>query len=150
MGFNSGFKVLNCVYIFHVYVFCHTKVAFGLVILNKQGWRTRERIPAGQRIFSSLRPSDRPWDTLIILFSGYWAYFQKSGRWVDHSPPRNIDVKNVWSYTSTSHITLHCGNKKNITLTLTKIACRNISLSYSKISSLLYKPHNITIDQHKL
>jgi hypothetical protein len=95
---------------------CQVKVASGFVNLNKLGWRARVRIPARQKIFSSPRPSDHPWDPLIILLNGYWAHFPKPGHGADHPPPTNADVKNMWSHTSSSHLALHCEDKNNFTV----------------------------------
>jgi len=99
-----------------VYIFCNMKVISGFVIVNKHEWRAPSSNPRRVNFFSSPRLSFRPWDPLINLFNGHWAYFPKLGHGADNSPPPNIDVKNVWSYTSNSHIYLHCEDKKNFTL----------------------------------
>jgi len=41
---------------------------------------------------------------------GNWEYFpgvKAAGRGADDSPPRNAEMKNAWSYTSTPKVRLH-------------------------------------------
>jgi hypothetical protein len=45
--------------------------------------------------------------TISLTLLGYWLWGRRPGRETDHSPPSSAEVKNAWSYTSTSPIRLH-------------------------------------------
>jgi len=67
--------------------------------------------------FSSKRP-DRFWSPTVFLFSWYRVSFwgvKRSERGVDHSCPSSAEVKNEWSYTSTSPTCLHGLDREKFT-----------------------------------
>jgi hypothetical protein len=75
-----------------------------------------------QEILSSHNRSDGFWDPPILLLNGYWVYFleiNRPGHEVDGSTPCNAEVKNEWSYTSTSPTCLQGICMDNFTFSFT-------------------------------
>jgi len=138
---------LNCVYIFRVYVFCHVEVASGFVTLHKQGCRTLVRIPAEQ-IFSFLHQ-------LQIVPGTHSSFYSTCTGLISQSRAMELTIHlhlmstfRISGAIPPLSIYPFIVRTKNLLFTPTKFAFRNIiSLNYLKISILLCKPHNITIDQ---
>jgi hypothetical protein len=65
----------------------------------------------GWEVFSPSPCPYRLWGPPSLLFTRYQLTLslevQRTGRESDHSPPSSVEVKNVWSYTSTPPIRLH-------------------------------------------
>jgi hypothetical protein len=61
------------------------------------------RVPVGSRIFSSPRRPDRLWGPPNLLSNGYRGALspgvKRPGRYADHSPPANAEVKKMLIYT---------------------------------------------------
>jgi hypothetical protein len=103
------------------------------------------------RFFFYSRPSDLIWNPLIILFNGHCVYFRS---WIMRL---TIHLHLTSKFNTSGAMPLLpiypfiVRTRTTLLLTPTEVAFRNIiSLSYSKISGLLCKPHNITIDQYEV
>jgi len=73
----------------------------------------------GQEIFIFRKYLDRYWGPLCLLSNGYRGYctgIKRPGRDADHSPSFSAEVKNEWSYTSTSPVCLHGVDRHTFTL----------------------------------
>jgi hypothetical protein len=62
----------------------------------------------GRELFLRHRVQDWLWGPTSLLSNGTLSPGVKwPGREADHSPPSSTEVKNAWSYNSTSRICLH-------------------------------------------
>jgi len=78
----------------------------------------------GQEIFILRKYLDWAWELLNLLLNGYWGSctgIKRLGRDADHSPSFSAEVKNEWSYTSTSPVCLHGVDRNTFTLFTFKI-----------------------------
>ena len=68
--------------------------------------------------FSSPKRPDQLWGPPRLIFNWYRRSFpgvRRQGRDVDYSLPSSAEVKNKWSYKSTSPVCLHRVHKDNVT-----------------------------------
>jgi len=59
------------------------------------GWTTRVQFPPGTMM------------RFFLVATFFTPEVKQPGHEVDHSPPSNAKVKNVWSYTSAPPVSLH-------------------------------------------
>jgi len=107
MGFNSAFKGLN-LNVSHCW---NRNIVVSTASRQGTGW-SGVGIPVEARdFFPSPKHPDRLWTPLTIQFNGTGVRWV--GRDIDHSPSSSAEVKNEWSYTSTSPICLHGMDREN-------------------------------------
>ena len=88
-----------------------------------------KRFPFSKTVHTGLGPIQPP--------SQWLSEFTRLGHEADHSPPTSAEVKNQWSYTSTSPIRLHDYYRYNFTLFLRHISFSN---PYDLYLYELYEP----------
>jgi hypothetical protein len=103
----------GCVFLWYIiilsYIF-HPLSANSLLCSSSRSWATGWMIggsnpDTGWGFFSSPPRSDRFWGSFSLLSSRLGSLsleIKWPGRESDHSPPSSAEVKNAWSYTSTS------------------------------------------------
>jgi len=91
------------------------------VTVLRAGQSTVEILVGVREFFLLQNCPDRLWSPCSLLFNGYQGSFvgrvKQPGREINHLPPSTVEVKNEWSYTSSSPI-YHCGmDREDFTFT---------------------------------
>jgi hypothetical protein len=125
MAFFLPCQISLPIYPYHL-VFCKLQFKRGRVTVISTvtgGSKNFGSVPGRKRIFpSSSQTSDWFWRPLSVLFNGCQGLhpreIKRQGRDASHSLPSSAEVKNEWSYTSTSSLCLYIVYRDAFTFTL--------------------------------